>query len=104
MNLTFCRHILPSTRKCQSPALTGKLYCYHHARLYRRGSGFYAGNLLPRLVPTLQLPGILPTAPAAIQATLASVLQALATGHIEPRRATPVLYALQQRLNHTQRR
>ena len=79
-------------------ALTSKIYCYHHARLYRRGSGFYAGNLLPRLVPTLQLPGILPTAPAAIQATLASVLQALATGHIEPRRATPVLYALQQRL------
>ena len=86
MNLTFCRHILPSTRKCQSPALTGRLYCHHHARLYRRGSGFHAPNLLPKRIPALELPGSLPATPTAVQSRISTILQTLATG---PHRSPP---------------
>ncbi len=100
MDLTFCRHILPSTCKCQSPALTGRLYCHHHARLYRRGSGFHAPNLLPKRIPALELPGSLSTTPAAVQARISTILQALATGRIEAHRATACLYTLQQRTSH----
>ena len=29
-----CRHILPNGRKCHSPALRGKPFCFHHAKLH----------------------------------------------------------------------
>jgi hypothetical protein len=32
-NHAFCRHIRTSGRRCQSPALTGSLFCYYHRTL-----------------------------------------------------------------------
>jgi hypothetical protein len=33
-----CRHRMPNGCKCHSPALCGKPFCYHHARLHFRNS------------------------------------------------------------------
>jgi hypothetical protein len=32
-----CRHIMPSGKKCHSPAHLDKSFCYHHTNLHRLG-------------------------------------------------------------------
>jgi hypothetical protein len=36
MSTAFCRHIRPSGRRCQSPALRHKPFCYHHESVNAR--------------------------------------------------------------------
>lgn len=83
-----CRHILPSGVRCKSPALRGMSFCYHHESLRR----FSSLNSSPEKQP-LQLPSI--EEPRGIQIALAQILAALASGRIEPRRASLMLYGLQ---------
>jgi hypothetical protein len=83
-----CRHILPSGVRCKSPALRGTSFCYHHESLRR----FTDVNSGPEKQP-LQLPSI--EEPRGIQIALAQILAALASGRIDPRRASLMLYGLQ---------
>lgn len=88
-----CRHILPSGVRCKSPALRGMSFCYHHESLRR----FSSLNSSPEKQP-LQLPSI--EEPRGIQIALAQILAALASGRIEPRRASLMLYGLQIATQH----
>src|SRR5258708_33429133 len=40
MSVALCRHIKTNGTRCQSPALTGELWCYFHHRLHQRHAGF----------------------------------------------------------------
>lgn len=91
-----CRHILPSGRKCKSPALTGHDYCYFHDRLERfRANGTAAHNEPIQLPPLEDARGL--------QMALTQVLSAFGSGRITSKQAGMYLYGIQlamQMLKH----
>jgi hypothetical protein len=96
MTYLLCRHIRTTGLQCQAPALTGGIHCFFHDRLYQRHSAF-------RFTPATRgylLPGRdIQLAPLedreSIQVALSVVINALATGNLETKRATTLLYGLQ---------
>lgn len=83
-----CRHILPSGRKCKSPALKGKYYCYfHHYLGMRLGDGASASRE-PLKLPSLE-------DARGIQTALTLVLSAFANNRIDAKMATVYLNGLQ---------
>ncbi len=85
---TECRHILPSGRKCKSPALTGKTYCYFHDRLiFARDDGTRPNDEPLKLPPLEDARGL--------QLALTQVLSALGSGRINTKQASVYLYGLQ---------
>ena len=95
MPYPLCRHIKTTGLQCQSPALTGGPHCFFHARLYARHSGFRhtpetRGYLIPgqhiELAPLEDC--------ESIQLSLSVVINALATGQLDVKRATALLYGL----------
>jgi hypothetical protein len=81
-----CRHIMHHGRKCHALAMRKSAYCYHHDRLHR-----CPGQ--PRVTHRLTIPT--PGSPSEITQGISKVLDALAAGQIEPRRAGRIIYGLQ---------
>jgi hypothetical protein len=80
-----CRHIMPSGKKCQSPALQNQAYCYYHNHLRRCSR--------PPAEDNLTLPSIEDN--RGIQIALTQVLNALNSPYLDTRRAGLMLYGLQ---------
>ena len=121
MSTLYCRHIRPSGRRCQSPALHGKPLCFHHATanahlraLHPPNDG--TGNILHdisgdeldriRREPLLAQynantrgPVLLDFPPLedanAVQLALSMILTVLGQNRLEPKRAAAMLYNLQ---------
>lgn len=51
---TECRHIMPSGKKWESPALRGMPYCYFHGRAHRKPLKPLAGEEKPLEIPLLE--------------------------------------------------
>jgi hypothetical protein len=88
-HIPFCRHTKTDGRLCQSPAVTGSAFCYHHQKIRRTrklshdaGPGL-SGNVLYPL-----------RGAASVQHALEMVRSGLATGQIEPAKAGRMIYAL----------
>jgi len=108
----ICRHIRTNGHRCQSPAITGSVFCYFH-RALRHGhevaSTSKVGPLRPETVQYLlengQGPAQFVSSPAlnfppledaeAIQLTTSLLFAAIAAGQIDPVLARSLLYALQ---------
>jgi hypothetical protein len=89
-----CRFIKPNGLKCQSVAMRGSLFCYHHARV----------RVSPRRPrrnkeAVLDLPSL--NGEASVLPFLNQVLDALASNSISSKRASSLLYALQIARNNT---
>jgi hypothetical protein len=82
-----CRHIMPSGKKCHSPALREKDYCYYHGNLHRLGD--------PSRSHAQQLPVPDIEDVNGIQIALTQVLGALNSPYMDTRRAGLLLYGLQ---------
>jgi hypothetical protein len=104
MNLDLCRHIKSNGTRCKSPALTERPFCFFHNRLYDRHAGFRhtaatRGYLLPgqhiELTPLEDRD--------SVQLALSLVINALATGQLEIKRATALLYGLQLASHNAER-
>jgi hypothetical protein len=80
-----CRHILPSGKRCHSPALHGQAYCYYHNNLRRCSRPLVGDNFT--------LPSIEDN--RGIQIALTQVLTALNSPYMDTRRAGLMLYGLQ---------
>ena len=94
MQYPLCRHIKTNGIQCQAPSLTDANHCYFHTRLYQRHNGFRQTQAAP------EHPGQhIHLAPLedreSVQVALSVVINALATGQLEPKRATALLYGLQ---------
>jgi hypothetical protein len=112
VKLAICRHIKTNGHRCQSPAITGSVFCYFHRNL-RRGhdaaSTAKAAPLRPETVQYLmengQNPAQLAPAPAysyppledaeSVQLAISLLFAAIAAGQIDPVQARSLLYALQ---------
>jgi hypothetical protein len=120
----ICRHIRPSGRRCQTPAVRDQALCYYHLSFVAKHNGDVAKylhimNTMPtgelRNIPperlqkeplTAQYYGLRPTGPDdldlppledidSLQIALSTVLNALAQNRIETKRASILLYGLQ---------
>ncbi len=96
MQLTLCRHIKTNGTRCKAPSLTDGLWCYFHARLHQRHQTFRhteatRGYLLPG--QHIELSALEDR--ESVQVALSVVINALATGKLDSKRATALLYGLQ---------
>jgi hypothetical protein len=82
-----CRHILSSGRKCHSPALTGKPFCFHHSRLRN-----YTGRN-QRSIDSVELPTL--EDQSSILLSINQVVFSLTHGRITDKMASRLLYAIQ---------
>jgi hypothetical protein len=96
MNVALCRQIKTNGLRCKAPAMTEAPYCYFHTRLNQRHSGF-RHSLATRgyLVPGQHIELCPLEDRESVQVALSVVINALATGQLETRRATALLYGLQ---------
>ena len=92
----LCRHIRTNGSQCKSPALTNRDCCYFHDRLHLHHSSYRhttatQGHLIPgqhiQLAPLEDRD--------SVQVALSQVINALATGRLETKRALALLYGLQ---------
>jgi hypothetical protein len=97
MQYLLCRHIKTNGTQCEAPSLRGEPWCFFHSRLHQRHERF-------RPVEDVAEPNLLRTQHVrldaiedrdSVQVALSVVLNALASGQMESRRATALLYGLQ---------
>jgi hypothetical protein len=101
MQLTLCRHIKTNGTRCKSPSLTDGLWCYFHHRLHQRHTAFRPtpatrGYLVPG--QHIELSALEDR--ESVQVALSVVINALATGQLDIKRATALLYGLQLASNN----
>ena len=82
-----CRFIKTNGLKCQSPAMRGSCFCYFHGRKHIHVARSNSKDQALELPPLQN--------EASIHAALNEVLQALASGNVDTKRAGNLLYALQ---------
>jgi hypothetical protein len=101
MQLALCRHIKTNGTRCKAPSLTEGLWCYFHHRLHQRHTTFRptaatCGYLIPG--QHIELSALEDR--ESVQVALSVVINALATGQLDIKRATALLYGLQLASNN----
>jgi hypothetical protein len=96
MQYALCRHIKTNGTQCEAPSLSGGQWCFFHSRLHQRHSRFrpieVASDSIVRAQP-VHLSALEDR--ESVQVALSVVINALASGQMEPRQATALLYGLQ---------
>ena len=96
MKLDLCRHIKTNGLRCKSPSVTQTVYCYFHTRFHRHHAAFRPQGDAARYVIAGQHVQLLALEDReSVQTALSVVINALALGQLETRRATALLYGLQ---------
>jgi hypothetical protein len=92
MPYELCRHVKSNGRRCESPALRKRSWCFYHDRLHTSHRSIRAAKATlpdtPLRIPTLE-------DPESIQIGLSLVVEALATGRLDDKRASLLIRALQ---------
>jgi hypothetical protein len=101
MQLSLCRHIKTNGTRCKAPSLTDGPWCYFHHRLHQRHTAFRPtqatrGYLIPG--QHVELSALEDR--ESVQVALSVVINALATGQLDIKRATALLYGLQLASNN----
>lgn len=89
---TNCGHIMPTGRRCQSPAMRGSAFCYFHGRRIPPQRKGRPAEQRVQMPATLNRDGI--------THALQNVLQGLADGRVSARRASILLVGLQMAAGH----
>ncbi len=96
MQYALCRHIKTNGTQCEAPSLSEGQWCFFHSRLHHRHSRFRpieaATDSIVRAQP-VHLSALEDR--ESVQVALSVVINALASGQMEPRQATALLYGLQ---------
>ena len=96
MQYALCRHIKTNGTQCQAPSLADGLWCFFHTRLHPRHSRFrpieVESDSIIRAQP-VHLSALEDR--DSVQVALSVVINALASGQMESRQATALLYGLQ---------
>ncbi len=96
MQYSLCRHIKTNGLQCQSPSLSSSDWCYFHSRLHQRHTSFrHTAATRGYLIPGQHIELTALEDRESVQVALSVVINALATGHLETKRATALLYGLQ---------
>ena len=96
MQYSLCRHIKTNGLQCKSPSLTGDDRCYFHSRLHQSHKRFrHDDRTRGYLMHGQHIELFALEDSESVQVALSVVINALATGQLETRRATALLYGLQ---------
>jgi hypothetical protein len=101
MQLALCRHIKTNGTRCKSPSLTDGTWCYFHHRLHQRHTAFRPTAITRGyLIPGQHIELAALEDRESVQVALSVVINALATGQLDIKRATALLYGLQLASNN----
>jgi hypothetical protein len=101
MQYELCRHIKTNGTRCKAPSLTGAVWCYFHQRLHHRHSAFRQTEATRGyLIPSQHVELTTLEDRESVQVALSVVINALATGKLETKRAVALLYGLQLASNN----
>ena len=92
MPYELCRHIRANGKRCHAAALTNETWCFFHTRLHFRHRAVRSAKAAATPTPLI-LPPIEDR--ESIQVAASIIAGALATGHLDDKRATSILRALQ---------
>jgi hypothetical protein len=96
MQYELCRPVKTNGLQCKGAALVGGIWCYFHYRLHQRHTAFHPTQATRGyLVPGQHIQLSTLEDRESIQVALSLVINALATGALDTRRATTLLYGLQ---------
>src|ERR1700677_3915516 len=101
MQYTLCRHVKTNGTRCQAPSLTDGIWCYFHSRLHQRHTAYRTTEASRGyLVPGQHIELTALEDRESVQVALSVVVNALATGKLDIKRATALLYGLQLASNN----
>ncbi|MCU1253006.1 MAG: hypothetical protein JWQ49_6035 [Edaphobacter sp.] len=101
MQYELCRHIKTNGLQCKGAALAGGIWCYFHHRLHQRHSAFRPTQATRGyLIPGQHIELTALEDRESVQVALSVVINALATGQLDIKRATALLYGLQLASNN----
>src|SRR6266853_2071360 len=101
MQLSLCRQIKTNGTRCKAPSLTDGLWCYFHHRLHQRHTAFRPTAATRGYLSPGQHIALIPLEDReSVQLALSVVINALATGQLDIKRATALLYGLQLASNN----
>jgi hypothetical protein len=101
MQYELCRHIKTNGLQCKGAALAGGIWCYFHHRLHQRHTAFRPTQATRGyLIPGQHIELTALEDRESVQVALSVVINALATGQLDIKRATALLYGLQLASNN----
>ena len=101
MPYRLCRHIKTNGLQCHSPALDHGQWCYFHHRLHGRHEKYRPTEATRGyLIPGQHIELTALEDRESVQVALSVVINALATGNLDIKRATALLYGLQLASNN----
>jgi hypothetical protein len=101
MPYRLCRHIKTNGLQCHSPALDDGLWCYFHHRLHGRHEKYRTTEATRGyLIPGQHIELAALEDRESVQVALSVVINALASGNLDIKRATALLYGLQLASNN----
>jgi hypothetical protein len=101
MQYEVCRHIRTNGLQCKAAALNGGIWCYFHHRLHQRHISFRSTEATRGyLIPGQHIELTALEDRESVQVALSVVINALATGKLDIKRATALLYGLQLASNN----
>jgi hypothetical protein len=101
MQYDLCRHVKTNGIPCKAPSLTGGPWCYFHHRFHERHKTYrHTEATRGYLVPGQHIELTALEDRESVQLALSCVINALATGRLETKRATALLYGLQLASNN----
>lgn len=96
MKVPLCRHLKTNGTQCQSPQMEGSNYCFFHDRLHERHKNYRFTKTTERgLIPGYSIKLHALEDAESIQVAISAVVNALAMGALDERKATALLYGLQ---------
>ena len=96
MQYALCRHIKTNGTQCEAPSLSEGQWCFFHSRLHQRHSRFRPIEVMSDSILRAQPVHLSALEDReSVQVALSVVINALASGQMEPRHATALLYGLQ---------
>ncbi|MEO6804911.1 MAG: hypothetical protein ABI286_12475 [Edaphobacter sp.] len=97
MQYELCRHVKTNGLQCKAAApLNGGIWCYFHHRLHQRHTAFrHTETTRGYLIPGQHIELAALEDRESVQVALSVVINALATGNLDIKRATALLYGLQ---------
>jgi hypothetical protein len=104
MQFPLCRHVKTNGIQCKSPSLGTSAYCYFHSNLHHRHRGYrHTDATRNYLIPGQHIELTALEDREAVQVALSVVINALATGNLDTKRAATLLYGLQIASNNAKR-
>ena len=101
MTYRLCRHIKTNGLQCHSPALDDGQWCYFHHRLHGRHEKYRTTEAIRGyLIPGQHIELAALEDRESVQVALSVVINALASGNLDIKRATALLYGLQLASNN----